>query len=428
MRHFGNGIAARRAYNACLRAAVFGATILTSGAIAWADDGDFFRGKSVTVVVSYPPGGGYDTYARLMASHFGQYVAGQPKIIVQNMPGASGITASNYFIHRAPRDGTALLAFSSSAAFARTFGNEAAAYKADDFTYIGNFDQATGTCVVSAASGITSFDDILRRQAMFGASGPSGVDSEYARALNALFGTRIKLIHGYGGSPSVNLGVQRREIEGGCGYMLSSLQSVFREDFTSGRIKPIVQFARKSEELASVPHVRDFARSVDDKAVYDLIFSRDILGRPIAGPPELPAARTAMLRAAFDALIGDPAFREAATKAKLPLTSMNGAEVETFVRGLMAATPDAVSRARAALVFRDNDQLRTLEGTILAIDGIRFRVRHAGGETHNVLVSDSASKILIDGQQAERGRLKVGMPCVLRYLNDGDVAEAISCR
>ena len=145
-----------------------------------------------------------------------------------------------------------MVAFSASAAFAQTFGNAAALYKPTDFTWIGNFDQSTDTCAVSGKSGIRTFQDLLREPSMFGASGPSGVDSEYARALDALFATRIRIIHGYGGTPSVNLAIQRGEIQGGCGYMLSSLESVFRDDYQAGRLVPIVQFALKSPKLAEI--------------------------------------------------------------------------------------------------------------------------------------------------------------------------------
>ena len=394
---------------------------------ATADD-DFYKGKVLTIVVGYPPGGGYDAYARLMTNQFAHYLPGNPSVVIQNMPGASAITAANYIARKAPKDGTFLLAFSASAAFAQTFGNAAATYTADEFTWIGNFDQSTDTCTVGSKSGIGSFQDLLKQPTIFGASGPIGVDSEYARALNALFGTRMRVIHGYGGTPSVNLAIERGEIQGGCGYMLSSLQSVYRDDFTSGKLVPIVQFARKSDDLKGVPWIVDYAKSETDKQAYSLIFSRDILGRPIAAPPGLPPERTAALRAAFDAVTKDAIFIQAAQKANLPVEPMSGADVAAFVRDMLQASPDAIARARSALAFGENDQLRSLDGVVTALDGTDLRITDTTGAPHAVRVSSAASKIMVAGQQAEPNALKPGMSCSLRYLNEGDVAETIACK
>jgi tripartite-type tricarboxylate transporter receptor subunit TctC len=391
---------------------------------------EMFHGKTITIIVGYPPGGGYDAYARLFAAHLGRLMPGHPGVIIQNMPGASSINAANYVYEKAPRDGTALLVLASSAAFAPVFGNKAARYRPDGFSWIGNFDQATGTCSVWQTSGITSFKDLLSRQSLFGASGPAGVDSEYARAMNVLFGTRIKLIHGYDGAPDVALAMKRGEVEGGCGYMKSSLDSVYRDDYLQHRLVPIVQFARKDPSLAGVPHVQDFAASEAEKQLYDLIFSRDVLGRPLAAPPGVTPDRLAVLRAGFDAVMADQEFRAAAAHANLPLTPMSGVAAEAFVTRMMAASPESVARARQALALGvgENEQLQSLEGTIAGIGGDMLELRDGGGGSHRLRLSQGASKIMLAGQPAEPAALKTGMRCSLRYYNEGDLAQTIACQ
>ena len=395
-----------------------------------AADEEMFRGKTITITVGYPPGGGYDAYARLFATHFGKALPGRPSVIIQNMPGASSINAANYVYEKAPRDGTVLLVFASSAAFAPIFGNKAALYRPEGFGWIGNFDQATGTCSVWETSGIASFKDLLQRQSLFGASGPAGVDSEYARAMNILFGTRIKLIHGYDGAPDVALAMKRGEIEGGCGYMKSSLDSVYRDDYEKHRLRPIVQFAKKSAELSGVPHVLDFAQSEDERQLYDLIFSRDVLGRPLAAPPGLAPDRLAALRAGFDAVMADAEFRAAASHANLPLTPMGGREAEEFVRRMMAASPAVVAEARRALALGqgENEQLQSLDGTIAGIESDSLELKDGAGKMHRLRLSQGASKIMVQGSRAEPASLKAGMRCSLRYYNDGDLAQTVACQ
>jgi tripartite-type tricarboxylate transporter receptor subunit TctC len=385
----------------------------------------FYKGKVVTVLVGTPPGGGFDAYARLFAAHVARHLPGTPTVIVQNMPGASTITATLHLYGNAPRDGTVMLMNQSTAVFAPLFGNQSTPYKPTDFTWIGNFDQATGTCAVWQGSGITSFEDMLKARTIVGASAPSGVASEYARAMNALFGTQIRVIHGYGSTPGMLLAMQRGEVQGSCGFMLSSLESVYRNEYHDGKLTPVVQFAHKSEDLKGVPHVLDFAKSDEDKAVFNLTFGRDVMGRPLLAPPALPAERTKELRAAFDAVVADPAFREAAERAKLPLVPMSGAEVEAFVRDMMATPPAAVARAGAALAFgaKENEQLRSLDGRIARIADTALEL----DDGSNVRIRSEGSMILVRGEQAEVSALSAGMRCSFRYDGETRLVQTASC-
>jgi tripartite-type tricarboxylate transporter receptor subunit TctC len=309
----------------------------------------FYKGKLVTVYIGEVTGGALDAYARVLAAGLNRHLPGNPTVIVQSMPGAATVVSMNYLARRAPRDGTTLLMALSTAPFAAMYGIEAATYKATDFTWIGNFDQGTDTCTVWKGSGIDSFDDLLKKPAIFGAVAPSGIASEYPRSMNALLGTSIKVIHGYGGTAGIMLAMQRGEVQGSCAFMMSALNSSFKTDYNAGRLVPIIQFARKSDEIKSVPYMLDLAKSEEEKQLFKLLYTRDVIGRLIAAPPELPAERTAVLRTAFDEIVKDPEMIALLDKAGLPLAPMSGQEVEAFVKQYVTVPPEVLTRARTIL-------------------------------------------------------------------------------
>jgi tripartite-type tricarboxylate transporter receptor subunit TctC len=323
---------------------------------AAADDG-FYKGKTVTVLVGEVPGGALDAYARVLATGMSRHLPGNPAVIVQNMPGAATVVASNHVARRAARDGTVLLMALPTAPFAAMFGNAAASYEPTDFTFVGNFDQATETCSAWKGAGIESFDDLLQKPAIFGAVAPSGIASEYPRSFNTLFKARIKVIHGYAGTAALLLAMQRGEIQGACAYMVSALKSTFNSVYVAGELFPVLQLARRSEELKGVPYMLDLARSDEERQLFNLLYTRGIIGRFVAAPPELPPERTAMLRDAFDAMVKDPEVIETLRKAGLPLTPMTGREVEAFVKDYIAVPPAVLARARTILEIGAHERL-----------------------------------------------------------------------
>lgn len=392
-------------------------------------DADFYRGKTVTLVVGYPPGGGYDAYARIAANNLGKHIPGNPSVIVQNMPGAASVRSTNYLYTHAPKDGTVMAMFASSAVFAPIFGNTAAQYKVEDFTWLVNFNQETGTCAVWHTSGIRTIQDVLTQQAIFGGSAPAGLGSEYARSMNAVLGTRIRIIYGYAGATSILLAMERGEVQGGCGFPLASLESVRREDYEAGRLIPIVQFALKSPVLKSVPHIMEFARTEEDKEVFNLLYNRDVLGRPIAAPPGIPAERTQTLRRAFQDLLKDDEFLKAAEKQSIALSPQSGEEVEKFVKDIASYSPQVIEKARAAIAIGgiENVQLKSFDGIVAQISTGALAIKDATGKMIRVLISDQETAVVLGGQKSEIAAVKVDMRCSLRYLGENDLAKTIAC-
>jgi tripartite-type tricarboxylate transporter receptor subunit TctC len=285
---------------AAMAAAILIATA-PAGSTKAAGVADFYKGKSISLVIGFPPGGGYNAYARTIGGHISRHIPGNPSIIVRNMPGASSLRAANYIYNSAPRDGRAMGAFSAGSIFSPLFGNKKARFETAKFTWIGNVEKSVGTCAVWHTSGIKSIKDIIGRPSIFGASGATGVLSEYPRAMNTLIGARAKVIHGYAGGTGVLLAMQRGEVQGSCAMALSTLKSVRRGDWKDGRLIVLVQVGfKRAPELKGVPHIYDFAASEEDRKAMELIFGRQTLGRPLAAPPALPADRAQGLHGNHD--------------------------------------------------------------------------------------------------------------------------------
>ncbi len=311
---------------------------------------DFYRGRTVSIVVGHETGTGFDTYSRLLARHLNRHIPGNPNIVVQNMVGASGILAANWLYSVAPKDGTVLSTFVHTAVFEPVMGNGAARFDPAKFTWIGNVDEGVGICGVSKASGIGRFEDLRTKETVFGGTGTTGPLSKYALAVKNLLGAKIKLVAGYKGSASAKLAVDRGEISGICGVSLSTVQSQWKNDYESGAFKIILQLSGKERAgLAGVPHVNRYAKTPDDRQLFGLIFGVQTLGRLYVSPPGVPAARRAALRAAFNATMKDPQFLAEAAKAALDVEPNTGEEVEAFIAHVSASSPAVVERAKAAL-------------------------------------------------------------------------------
>jgi tripartite-type tricarboxylate transporter receptor subunit TctC len=314
---------------------------------------DFYNSRTVSIVVAHEVGTGFDIYARALARHLSPHIPGHPNIVVQNMTGASGVTAANWLYNIAPKDGTVMATFVQTVPFEPLFGNSVAKFDPTKFSWIGNMEQSVGVCGVSPASGIGKFDDLLVKETVFGATGATGPLGKFALAIKNELGAKIKLVSGYKGSASVKIAIQRGEVHGICGLPMSTIRSHWRDEYQSGAFKPIIQLSgARSGELKGIPHVDDYAKTPADRQVFNLIFGAQVLGRVFAAPPGVPAQRTKALRSAFMAAMKDPQFAAEAAKVQIDISPMTGEQVEAFIAGLSAVPPSVVARSMQA--FRVN--------------------------------------------------------------------------
>lgn len=336
--------AAARSVAACVAAAVL------AHAAAADEIADFYKGRTVSIVVGNEAGTGFDLYARTLARHLGRHIPGHPGMVVQNMVGASGVTAANWLYNNAPRDGTVIATFVHTVPFEPLMGNAAARYDAGQFTWIGNVESIVGICGVSRASGIEKFDDLFVKEAVFGATGATGAIAKFALAIKHLLGARIKLVPGYKGTASIKIAMQRGEVSGICALGMSTVMSSWKDDLDSGAFRPIVQTSGGPHPaLRGIPRIDDYAKSPEDAQVFGLIFGTQALGRPFASSPGLPVERRNALRAAFMATMQDPQFLADAEKTKIDISPMAGDDVDAFMARVNGAPGAVVARAREAV-------------------------------------------------------------------------------
>jgi tripartite-type tricarboxylate transporter receptor subunit TctC len=311
---------------------------------------DFYRGKTLTIVVGHETGTGYDFFARTLARHIGRHLPGNPNAVVQNMQGAGGLKAANWLYNVAPKDGTTVSVLAPEAAFKPLFGDPAALFDSVKFGWIGNMDESIGTCAVSEQSGIASLDHLLKRDALFGATGTAAPTSQMTYGLINFVGARIKVVQGYKGTADVRIALTRGEIDGACGPSVSTLKTQWKDEMASGRIRPIVQFGiKKSPDLPGVPGIYDYTKSAADREVFDIAFGTHALGRPLLAPPDVAPDRVRALRVAFDKAMQDPDYLADIGKLGLATITSSGEEAEALVRRFFGYPKSVIEKAHAGL-------------------------------------------------------------------------------
>jgi tripartite-type tricarboxylate transporter receptor subunit TctC len=273
-------------------------------------------------------------------------------LIPENRVGAAGLVTANWLYHAAPADGSVIAIFAHTAAFDPLLGDSAGRYDGTGFSWIGSMDSVVGVCGVWQDSGISRFDDLFTKETLFGSagSGTAGPLTQMPTALRNLLGVKIKLIQGYRGSADIRLAMERGEVHGVCGIPLSTVKTEWRDDYAAGRFKVILQLGHdKDPALDGVPHIYDYAKTGDDRKLFDLIFGLQAIGRPFAAPPNTPEDRAQALRNAFDATLADAELRADAAKLQIDLTPLTGLETAQFVRTIYASPSEIVARAKAAV-------------------------------------------------------------------------------
>lgn len=326
--------------------------MLSAGRAQAADQvADFYRGKTVQVLVGFGPGGGYDLYARTLARYMGRHIPGNPTMVPQNMPGAGGVKVMNYLYNVAHKDGTVIATFARGLAIEPLLGHaQGMQFDATKFGWVGSVSNEVSICAYWSTSGIKSWHDMETKPSSIGASA-AGADSEiFPTVLRNLFHLPAKVVTGYSnGGADIVLGMERGEVGGRCGWSWSSLLSENKALLDNKKINIVLQLGlQKFEDLPNVPSVMDLPTTPQNKAALKLIVSRQSIARPFAAPPGLPPERLAALRAAFDATMKDPQFLAEAKRLNLEVRPVAGADVQKLIKELYATPPDVVKLAAQA--------------------------------------------------------------------------------
>lgn len=310
----------------------------------------FYEGKTVTIIVSYAPGGGYDFYSRLLSRHLGNHVPGKPNVVVQNMPGAAGVVATNHVYNIAPKDGTVIAAVDQNIPMYQMLGGEGVRYDAARFNWLGIIASSNGLVMAWHTSDIKSLDDAKKRAVPIGATGTNDDAYVYAKVLNATAGTRFNLVRGYQGTSAVNVAIERGEVEA---MGRSSYYGFLGQKSDWVRDKKVVFLAQlgfsKQPELPDVPLVIDLMTTDEDRQMAALISLPTAIGYSHWMAAEVPADRVKIMRAAYAMTVADPAFVADATKQNLQVRPKTAAEIEALVKRA-SATPEAVRKRTATIL------------------------------------------------------------------------------
>jgi tripartite-type tricarboxylate transporter receptor subunit TctC len=320
------------------------AAVYSSAGVA-DDTKTFYAGKTLKIIVGLPAGGGADAYARLVQRHLARHIPGVPGIVVQNLPGAGSLRSVTFIESGAPDDGTVIATFSAGLITEAVTAPDRVRLDFRNYGFVGSVSEDIRVCYVRRATGVRDWRElILRDQVIFGASAPGAAGTADVAMLRNLFGVKIKQVQGYAGSAAKRLAVEKGEIDGECGGWTS-----VPEDWLQARKVNVL--IRLSSTLVpgldpAIPFAGDLLNDARDRRVYDFLLAPAKLGRLFLVASRVPADRLMVLRAAFDAMVADPAFVNEADRMKLLVTPMTGSQIAREVSELYAMPADLVTRAR----------------------------------------------------------------------------------
>ena len=304
---------------------------------------DFYKGKNVSIVVSTSTGGGYDAMARAISRHIGKHIPGNPTVLVRNMPGAGGITAVNWLFNAAEKDGTILGLVQNGTPLEPLFGTKEARYDAPKFNWLGTPSIEVSMVLLWHTVPVNTVEELKTKETNMGASGANSTPAFYTRLLNAVLGTKMKLINGYPGQNDAFLAMERGELDGYPSVFYSALTSTRPNWLRDKQAKAIVQYGpERLKELPDVPFAPDLLTNEDDKLLMQAAFAPQALGRPLLMPPGVAADRVAAMRKALADTFTDPEFQAEAEKAGLIVNAPKTGEQLQEVIAKAYATPSRV--------------------------------------------------------------------------------------
>jgi tripartite-type tricarboxylate transporter receptor subunit TctC len=310
---------------------------------------EFYKGKTINVVIGFSVGGGYDLYARHLARHIGKHIPGNPNVVPQNMPGAGSLKAANYIFTAAPKDGTYF------GTFARTTGinpllDSGAKFDSRQFAWLGSVTDDVSLCMSWHATQIQTWQDFISKPSTMGGQGPSSEPDMFARLFKNVFGAPIKLVAGYPGTNEIALAMERGEVDGLCGISWSTVKSRHAQWLKEKKINLLVQASfKKVPELNDVPLAMDETKDKEKLQILKLILAAQQMARPFAAPPGIPPERKAILVKAFDETMKDPDYLADAKKLDLDVNPVSGKELDELLAELYATPKDVVKRAGEAI-------------------------------------------------------------------------------
>ncbi|MGB0629419.1 MAG: Bug family tripartite tricarboxylate transporter substrate binding protein [Alphaproteobacteria bacterium] len=328
-------------------------TGLAASALAQETPAEFYKGKTLTMIVASSAGGGYNAYGRTIAKHIVKHIPGNPTMIVKNMPGAGGRKATAFVANVSPKDGTVILGTQPGALVEPVLGDpKKIKYDPSKFGYVGSAAGFTTVCLVRSDLPVKTFADLQKTEVIFGGDQLGSTTHDHANLFRNVAGAKIKLVKGYKGTKNLVLAIQQKEIGGFCGYAWASLMSRAPHLVKDKVVNLIVQYGLSPHPAATkagLPPIWDYIKDPEKRKIAELIAAQQVFGRPYITAAGVPADRLAALRAAFDATMKDPEFLADMKKSRLDVSPTSGAEFEGLVQKMFKAPAGIQKKARAAI-------------------------------------------------------------------------------
>jgi tripartite-type tricarboxylate transporter receptor subunit TctC len=322
-------------------------------AIPGARADEFYKGKTLTFVVGFSAGGGFDTYTRLIARHIGKHVPGNPTVVVENRTGAGSLIAANYIYNQAPRDGTVIGNWIGPLVLQQVLGNQAAKFDGRKFGWLGVPTPDSGVCALTNASGIKSMDDWIKskRPIKIGGTAPGSTTDDVPKLFQAALGLPMKLVQGYSGTAKIRLAAESGEIDGGC-WAWESIKATWTKGLQAGEVRIVLQTLEKPHpELKNVPLAIQYAKTPEARALLGVASGPYAVGaRPYSVPPGVPQDRLQLLQKAFMETLRDPDLLTEAQKSQLDINPVDGPTIAKMMAGLYDLAPELKTKLRTLLI------------------------------------------------------------------------------
>jgi tripartite-type tricarboxylate transporter receptor subunit TctC len=316
----------------------------------------FYKGKELKLYIGSTPGGGYDSYGRLLARHMGQYIPGNPTIVPINMAGAGSNRLAAYIYSVAPKDATEFALIFPGAVLDPLLGTQQVQDDPSKLIYLGSANIEVFNCFVRADVPIKTYQDAMTTQVLLAASAAGGSTRDIPALENTLLGTKFRVVSGYPGSREINLAIEQGEVQGACGIGLSSIEVQYPDWATGDKIRILAQEATKGNpalDAKGIPLTSSLAKTDEQRQIMELVYSQEVFGRPFILPPGSPADRVAALRKAFLAAFDDKDLLAEAQTMRLDVAPISGAEVQALVTKVYSFPPNIVEKAKRALIYKD---------------------------------------------------------------------------
>lgn len=308
---------------------------------------DFYQGKTISIIVGYAAGGGYDTYARTFARHVGNHIPGHPNVVVQNMTGAGSLIAANYAYKRADPDGLTIGSFGGGLVTEQALGLKGIQFDARKFEWIGSLRTGSPICAIMGFTGDKNLDDVLhsKKQLRIGSTGAGSTTDDLPRLMVGLMNAPFKVIRGYKGTSRVRVGMQSKELDGACWTwesMRTTAQAMLNAKDGNKLIPYIIEGKWDEPEVKDLPQFTDVIKGKDNLDAFKAWLNAYKYFQPLSLPPGTPKARVDILRTALKETLADPAFKADAKKSNLIVASVSGEEIEKLVNETLSTSHSAI--------------------------------------------------------------------------------------